>query len=114
MKEVGTDLGDGNRGDFKRTGIAARLDKEPHQCSQRWQLLRDRDAGLKTDPFDEQENLKILHLVEELGRKWAEIAKRLNRPQVLLKNDCTNKHSQFASRLEAAAPKPERKRKVCE
>ena len=60
------------------------------QCYNRWIFLQEQDADLKTGPFTEAEDEKILQLLETHGRKWGDIAKELGRGAKQVQNRCTS------------------------
>lgn len=49
--------------------------RQGKQCRERW--INHLDPKLRKEGWDESEDLKLLNLLLELGKKWAEIAKRL-------------------------------------
>ena len=69
--------------------VATRVEgRSAEQCYNRWILLKEQDADLKTGPFTEAEEEKILQLLETHGRKWGDIAKELGRAATQVNNHC--------------------------
>jgi len=72
--------------------VAARVEEGrlAQQCQNRWVLLQEQDADLKTGPFTEDEDQQILQLLATHGRKWEVIAAQLGRAATQVNNHCKN------------------------
>lgn len=77
--------------------------RQGKQCRERW--INHLDPTLRKGGWDENEDLKLLNLLIELGKKWAEIAKRLGgRTENNVKNRWISLLRRYKAELENDPP----------
>ena len=86
--------------------IAQQVGRTNKQCQQRWNEVLD--PTIDHSELSEEEVVRLLALVEQMGTKWGRIAAELSqgRPLRRAANHCKNKHTHIQRAAGTAAKRP--------